>query len=241
MSKTKKTPKIPLAERRGLQGPFQVDLSFFALLVQAGIDKVAGCFAREMKARRHKEDVGRADLPDCDVFGNVYFPFQLRGHSWTTVIHRIDDKLMFSPQLAKRLSAQLKTKAIFAGDHDTGGTTDYIMYDGGKLAEVFHWHDMDPFHTLTPAEIAKVEREPFGGVPFGYYGASRARKLPLADFKALEQGVDFYPCVERLFDGFLKSQDAFLAFNLMDEPGTEYFPIAEATDEDIVRIDVIET
>ena len=95
--------------------------------------------------------------------------------------------------------------------------------------------------SLTPAEIAKVEREPFGGVPFGYYGASRARKLPLADFKALEQGVDFYPCVERLFDGFLKSQDAFLAFNLMDEPGTEYFPIAEATDEDIVRIDVIET
>ena len=241
MKKTKKKREIRLAERRGLQGPFQSDLSIFALLVQADIDKVAVCFAREMKARRHKKDVARGDLPDCDVFGNIYFPFQLCGHSWTTVIHRIDDKLLFSPQLAKRLSAQLKTKAIFAGDHDTGGTTDYIMYDGGKLAEVFHWHDLAPFHVLTPAEIAKVEKQPLGAIPFGYYGASRARKLPLADFKALKRGVDFYPCVERLFDGFLKSQDAFLAFNLMDDPGTEYFPIAEACDEDIVRIDVIET
>jgi hypothetical protein len=85
-----------------------------------------------------------------------------------------------------------------------------------------------------------VEQQGFGGVPFGYYGASKARRLPVADFKALKKGVDFYPHVERLFDEFLKSQDAFLAFNVMDEPGTEYFPIAEATDDDIARIDVIE-
>src|SRR5262249_36860898 len=156
----------------------------------------------------------------------------LRGHSWTTVIAQLDSKFLFSPLLAKRLSAQLRTKAIFAGDHDTGGTTDYIMYDSGKLAEVFHWHDYDAFHILTPSEFTKVEKVGFGALPFGYYGASKARKLPTADFKALKQGVDFYPHVERLFDEFLKSQDAFLSFNVMDDP--EHFPLAEASNEDIV-------
>jgi hypothetical protein len=44
----------------------------------------------------------------------------------------------------------------------------------------------------------------------------------------------------RVADDFLKSQDAFLAFNIMDEPDREYFPLAEAADEDIVRMDVVE-
>jgi len=44
-----------------------------------------------------------------------------------------------------------------------------------------------------------------------------------------------------LIDDFLKSQNAFLAFNVADEPGREYFPLAEATDADMVRIDVVET
>jgi hypothetical protein len=240
MAKTKKTPKAPLAERRGLQGPFQVDLSFFALLVKADIGKAADCFAREMAARRHLKNVTRTDLPECDVFGDVYIPYQFRGHSWTTVVHQIDRKFKFSPLLARQLSLKLKTRAIFAGDHDTGGTTDWIMYDSGKLAEVFHWHQWSAFHTLSPAEVAKIEKKGFNDVPCGYYAMSKMRKLPAMDYKALKQGVDFYPHVEGLFDEFLKSQDAFLAFNVMDEPGREYFPLAEATDEDIVGIDVVE-
>jgi hypothetical protein len=99
---------------------------------------------------------------------------------------------------------------------------------------------------LTATEFAKVEKAGFGGISHGYYAASKARKLPVANYQALnrkaliKQGVEFYAQVERLVDDFLKSQDAFLAFNVMGEPGTEYFPSGEATDEDIVRMDVVE-
>jgi hypothetical protein len=239
-AKHPKTPKLPIAERRGLQGPFQVDLSFYALLVRADIGKAADVFAREMKAKRHRKGLVRADLPESDPDGNLYFPFQLRGHPWMTVVHRMDDKFRFSPLLAKRLSEKLKTRAIFAGDHDTGGTTDYVMYDSGKLAEAFHWHDWEELHLLTAAEFGRVEKEGFLKYnPSGYYAASKARKLPVNEYKALRQGVEFYEHVERLIDSFLKSQDAFLAFNLMDEQGREYHPLAEAADEDIVRVDVV--
>src|SRR5215467_12681569 len=98
---------IPIAERRGLQGPFHHDRSFFVLLVKADIEQVTRLFAREMKAKRVREGAARADLPDCDVYGNTFFPFQYRGHAWTTVVHRLDDKFRYFPELAKRLTEKL--------------------------------------------------------------------------------------------------------------------------------------
>jgi hypothetical protein len=243
MPKANKTPKVPMAQRRGLQDPFHHDLSFFILLVRADIDRVTDVFAREMKAKRVKKGVARNKLPDCDVFGRTFFPFQYRGHSWTTVIHQLDEKFRYSPALARRLSEELRTKAIFAGDHDTAGTIDYILYDSGKLAEVFHWHDLEKFHVLTPAEFKQVESSGFSQCPHGYYGASKVRELAVADFNALfsKRGEKFNAHVEHLIDEFLRSQDAFLSINWRDEPGTEYFPLAEATDAHIVRIDIVET
>jgi hypothetical protein len=239
-SKHAKAPRIPIAERRGLHGPFQVDLSFYALLVRADITTVADAFAREMKAKKHSKGLSRADLPDCDPDGNLYFPFQLRGHLWTTVVHRMDDKFRFSPLLAKRLSEHLKSQTIFAGDHDTGGTTDWVMYERGKLAEVFHWHDWEELHLLTPAEVVRAEKESFLKYnPCAYYAFSNVRKLPVNEYKALRQGVEFHERVNYLLDSFLKCQDAFLSFNLMDEPGREYHPLAEASDDDIARVDVV--
>jgi hypothetical protein len=46
--------------------------------------------------------------------------------------------------------------------------------------------------------------------------------------------------VNRLVDSFLKSQDVFVSFNLMDEQGREYHPLAEAANEEIVRVDMVE-
>ena len=237
-----KKPTTPLAERRGLQDPFHHDLSLFVLLIQADIERVTDLFAREMKAKRVKKGVARADLPDCDVFGTTFFPFQYREHKWTTIVHRLDEKFRFSPALARRLSEKLRTRAIFAGDHDTAGTIDYIMYDSGNLAEVFHWHALVKFHTLTPAEYKQVESAGFAKVPCGYYGASKVRELAVPDFAALftKRGERFNQHVEHLIDEFLRTQDAFLALNWRDVPDTEYFPLAEATDEDVRRIDIVE-
>jgi hypothetical protein len=242
MGKGKTEPKAPLTQRRGLQDPFHHDLSLFVLLVQAEIDKVTDPFAREIKAKRVTKGVARSTLPDCDVFGTRFFPFQYRGHSWTTVIHTIDDEFKYSPELARKLSAKLGTKAIFAGHQDTAGTSDYIMYDLGKLAEVFHWHGLEEFHTLSPAEFARVESDGFLEVPRGYYAGSEVRELNVTDFEALfsKRGEKFNQHIEHLIDDFLRSQDAFLSLNWRGEQGTDFFPLAEATDEEIVRIDVVE-
>jgi hypothetical protein len=243
MTRAKKTTRVvPLAERRGLQGPFEHDLSFYVLLVQADIDQVTDLFAEEMKAKRIEKAIPPADLPDCDVFGNVYFPFQYRGHAWTTVVHRLDSGGLYRPQLARRLSEKLKTRAIFAGSHDTAGTIDYVLYDAGKLAEVFHWGDLVKFRMLTSEEFERAEQEGFLGRPYGYYAASKARTLPVAEYEALftKKGEKFNEHVEHLIDGFLRSQNAFLALNWMGEPDMEYYPLAEARNEDIMQIDVVE-
>src|SRR6185503_6730939 len=99
MPKANKSPKVALTERRGLQDPFAHDLSFFVLLVNANIERVTDPFAREMKAKRVRKGVARGELPDCDVFGKKFFPFQYRGHPWTTVVHRLDDNFTYSPAL----------------------------------------------------------------------------------------------------------------------------------------------
>jgi len=243
MAESKRAPRIPLAERRGLHGPFSHDLSIFALLVRAEIERVTDLFAKEMNAKRVKKGVERSDLSDCDVFGSTFFPFQLRGHAWTTVIHRLDDECRYSPALARRISAELHTRSIFCGDHDTAGTIDYILYDSGNLAEVFHWHDLVKFHSLTPAEFAQVEREGFSRAAGAYYAASNVRKLEVTEYEALykKRGEKFNEHVEHLIDGFLRSQDAFLSINVTDEPDTEYFPLYEAREGDLARIDIVET
>jgi hypothetical protein len=243
MAKANQRSKVvPLAERRGLQGPFEHDLSFFILMVRADIERVTDLFAEEMKAKHVRKAVPRAGLPDCEVFGSAYFPFQGRGHAWTTVVHQLDSEGIYRPALARRLSERLKTRAIFAGSQDTAGTIDYILYDSGKLAEVFHWGDLVKFRLLNPAEFERAQQEGFLIQPYGYYAASRVRTLPVGEFEALftKKGEKFTQHVEYLIDGFLRSQDAFLALNWLDEPGTEYFPLAEAGEEDIIQIDMVQ-
>ena len=69
---------------------------------------------------------------------------------------------------------------------------------------------------------------------------SRARELDAEKFQALssKRRGKFDEHLDSLFDEFLKSQDAYIAFNFMDDPGREYFPIAEAEDDEIARIEL---
>jgi hypothetical protein len=239
MPKTKKPAKVPFAQRRGLEGRFGHDLSFFFLLVRADIDPVTDALAREIKAKKVTKGVPREDLPECDPFsGKTFYPFQYRGHPWTTIVHKLD----FYPKVAQQLSKKLHTRALLAGEQDTAGTIEYILFEDGQLAECFHWHDLVHFRQVNPAELALDEHGfPKGG--HGYYAGSKFQKLNSPDFEELftKRGNKFNDHVDHLLDEFLKGQDAYLGHNWMGEPGTEFFPLAEATDEDILRIDVIET
>jgi hypothetical protein len=210
-----------------------------AMLVRADVEQTAGALARDLKTKKWQKNVPRDELPDCDLYTPRFYPFQYRGQEWTTVVHRC----AFDDLVAKRLSSALKTRAVWVSHEDTSGAYDYIAFDSGKLAEAFHLTDWQEFHTLTPAETTAVEeRGVFGFAPQPYFCVSKVRKLDVADFKALSKKVrkQFGEHLDRLFDEFLKSQDAFLGFNIMDQPGREYFPLAEASDDEIARIDIVQ-
>ena len=241
MAKTKKTA-TPIAERRGLEGPFDHDLSLFALLVRADIDAVTDIFSYELGATRVRKGVTRAELFGGGEFGSTFCPFQYRGHRWMTVISELEQSSGYTAGLARRLSEKLGTRAIFAGSHDTAGTIDYILYDRGKLAEVFHWGDLVRFHTLTPSEFQQVEKNGFSKPPYGYYAASKVRELNVSEYEALlkKKGEKFNQHVDGLIDAFLRDQDAYLTLNWMNESGTEFSPKKTGAEANFARIDIVE-
>jgi hypothetical protein len=234
-----KKSKSPIAERRGLQGSMHLPDSLCAMLVRADVEPTARALARELKTKKWRKNVPRNELPDCDLYAPRFYPFQYRGHSWTTVVHRC----AFDDLVSRKLSSVLKTRTVWVDHEDTSGSYDYIAFDRGRLTEAFHLADWREFHVLTPAEMVAVEeRGVFNFAAQPFYCVSRIRKLNVADFKALCKKVrkPFGEHLDRLFDEFLRSQDAFLGFNIFDVPGKEYFPLAEASDNEISRIDVIE-
>jgi len=238
MPKPKKT-KTPIAERRGLEGSMFMPDALCAMLVRADVEQTSGALAQELKKKKRQKNVPRAELSNYDFSLSRLFPFQYRGHSWTTVVHRF----VFFDNIAKRLSAKLRTRALIAGYEDTSFCFDYALYDSGRLIEVFHWGDQQEFSSLTPAEFAQVEERGVNSCsPHGFFAASKVRKLDETDFQALSKKVrkQFGEHLDHLFDDFLRSQDAFLAFNILDEPEREYFPLVEARDDEIARIDMVE-
>ncbi len=241
MPKAKKSTKTQLATRRGLQDRFMHDSSYYGLLIHADIAEVTDLLAKELKAKRVTKGVPIKDLPGSWPDEMKFFPFQYRGHAWTTVIHTMDTKLTYSPALALRLSEKLKTRTIMAGSNDDFGAIDYIMFNSGKLAEVFHWHGSKELHTPTPDEVSAIERNALTILPHGFYAMSKARTVAPEYFQSLlTPGKKFNDTLAPLIDDFFKSQDAFFALNWWGEPETETHPLAEATDEDLVRIDFIE-
>lgn len=213
--------------------------SLCATLVRAGVEETANALARELKTKRWQKSVPRAELPPCDLYTPRFYPFQYRGHAWTTIVHRFG----FDDLAAKRISAALGTSVIWLCHEDTSGCWAYILFTAGKLGEAFGVSNAQTFRTPTPEEFAKLEEfGVFAYSPQPYYCASKVRSLVTSDYEALatKKGKKFGEHLDHLFDTFLKSQDAFLAFNLWDDVGREYFPLFDVGDTDIVRIDVVE-
>ena len=210
-----------------------------ATLVRAGVEEAAAALAHELKTKRWQKSVPRAELPASDLYEPRFYPFQYRGHAWTTIVHRFG----FDDLAAKRMSVALDTSVIWLCHEDTSSSWAYILFTSGKLAEAFGVSDAQTFRTPTSAEFVQLEeRGAFAYSPHPYYCASKVRSLDTSDYEALasKKGKKFGEHLDRLFDEFLKSQDAFVGFNIMDQPGRDYFPLAEASDDEVARIDVIE-
>ena len=236
------TRKVPIADRRGIQHFMAVGDATCGMLVRAGVEATAGALAADLGSDDWRKEVPRAELPECAPGALRFFPFQYRGHDWTSVVHRY----AFQDDLAQRLSAALATRALWVGYEDVSGSIDYALYDSGAAKEVFHLGDPRSFRELSSAEMRSLERA--GGVcrwvqkdPQGAYARSDVRRLDAADIRKLgaERGKQYVGHLDRLFDDFLRSQDAFLAFNALGEVGREFYPLDEAEDGEILRIDVV--
>ena len=228
-----------LADRRGFRGEIETDTDLFALLLRAEIEDAAEGFACEIKAKQWKKGVRRGSMPRRWFDGKHYCVFQLRGHPWTTILHEYSADT-FTEQVARKLSASLRCGAVFAGSQDTAGVACYILYDSGRLGEVFFLHNerSDTFHTLTDAQFAHVEEHGFSKTPCGYFCASQVRKLSEFRCRGLcgcKSGDEAILKLNRIIDDFFKSQGAYLAF-----PNSEHFTLARAADDDFVRLDLIE-
>jgi len=239
MPSAPKPKRSGVAERRGFRGEIETDANLCALLLRADIDQAVGAFAQAMKAKQWKKGVQRARMPRNWFDGRNYLAFQLRGHRWTTILHEYT-KNTFTEQVAKDLSASLGSGAVFTGSQDTAGVVWYVLYDSGRLAEVFYLHDErgETFHTLTDAEFSHVEKHGLSKIPYGYFCASRVRKISETRCRKLcgcESGDESIVKLNRIIDDFLKSQDAYLSF-----PNSEYFTLARDADSDFVRLDLIE-
>jgi hypothetical protein len=209
-------------------------------LVRAGVEETAGALAHELKTKRWQKAVPRADMPRGDLYELRFYPFQYRGHAWTTIVHRFG----FDDLASKRISVALGTSVIWLCHEDTSSSWAYSLFTSGKLGEVFSVNDAQEFHTLEPAEFTQVEERGVFKCPsrHSYYCSSKVRTLNVADYEALcaNKCKKFGAQLDHLIDGFLRSQDAFVAFNLWEEEGREYFPLFDVADTDIVRIDVVE-
>src|SRR5882762_6938301 len=95
--------QTPLAERRGVFQPFNYHTTdkLAAILICADVEKTSRALARKIKAQAWEKNVfGRP----VRVEGLFYNPFQLRGHTWTTIngLLRLEEPL-FSDVLAQQL------------------------------------------------------------------------------------------------------------------------------------------
>ena len=219
-----KAKKQSLAVSRGIYDSRESS-SIAVVLVDAGIDTASKALADELKSERRECDIYGKKLK---FTGTAYFPFQLHGHTWTTIVSGYDPEV-FDASLAKRLSARLKTKAIGYVFEDVSCSTTCQLFDGGELVEVIH-HDFESdaakAKLLTPAEFAQLAKKGFRD---GFYFHSKTRPL--------KAGAITQDSLEDAVADFFRAQDALL-FIFTSEKGSA-FTLDAGSASDVLRADMV--
>jgi len=220
----------PLAERRGVFQPFnyQATDKLAAILVCADVEKTSGALARGIKAKVWKKNV--FDKP-IRVEGPFYNPFQLRGHSWTTIIGLLRlEEPPFSDALAQQLSASLKAKVIFFSYEDTSAIVLLLLFDKGELVEVLVNDGNSRLEILDRPKVLKFQN---GGWPGGFYFHSQNRRLG--------RGMLTQTSYNSFVDDFLRRQNAWLCFDGTSSVsgGCATFTLDEGEKGDVLRADLV--
>jgi len=191
------------------RGVTTFDTNDSMILVAAPVADVSKALAERIGAKTRREN---ALGEEVKLTQRCYAVWKLIDSPWTNVmkLHCADFKHWPTAADAAALSKALKTRAIYVGNSDTGGVTQYALYKNGIAVEVFD------YGSSGDADTAKAATERFarsygidvsnipGGVQVsqGKAFASAQRKV---DVKKIKNDLDFV-------NDFVKQQDALVLF-----------------------------
>ncbi len=216
------------------------DTNDAAFVVEATVEQTAGAFAKLRDARTWTRNVlgGKVKLA-----ARSFAIFKLTGQPWSIVMKLNCPTYKTWPSLAdaKAMSASLRTRALFVANSDTGGVTQYALFEKGKLVEFF---DYGSSNRETPAnEIARklssmykidLDSLPNFSHHEGKVFGSLLRDVKLARVK---NDLDFV-------NDYLKEQNAFIPFGLEEwgEAGeTVELSLEGLGPDDVERLDYVAT
>jgi hypothetical protein len=188
------------------RGVMTFDTNEILLLVRAPFAKVCDAWQKRKKLKPWtKNAIGKS----VTIGTNNYAIYQIKSLDWV-VIDNFSGAFQ-SPEDAEALSKQLNTRAIFYGNSDTGGVTQYDVYDSGKPVENFE---------------AGVS-----GLKF---------HSDIRDVESPEDGPDIYPFVHDFFaeqEAYLPGWSSFLFEGYGHKKGSKVKLAYDGLDELVERFD----
>lgn len=193
------------------------------------VEKTSRALQKSFKGKGWQKDVcGKSVRVD----GLFYNPFQLRGHSWTTIIGLLrTEEPQFSEVLAQQLSAGLKTKTIFFGYEGTSGIALLLLFQKGEVAEALVNDGSNAeVKILRRSEVLKRQKAGWTG---GFYFYSNSRKV--------NPGMLTQKSFKAFVNEFFRLQDAWLAFDGASSvtDGLATFSLDEGEEKDVLRADLV--
>ncbi len=230
VQKTRGQPQPSTAAR----GVSTFDTNDAAFVIATDVESAAGAFAKLIGAGVWKKNVLGKKVK---LTNRCYALWKLIGTPWTAVIKLAGHWPDIKDAVA--LSTSLKTRALYVGNSDTAGVTQYFLFDHGQLVEMFAYGTtpdnanaqtvIKQFATAYDVDLSKF---PDLSVKKCMVFASARRKLDLATIK---NDLDFV-------NDYVSGQDAYIFFAEADwgEAGQRIELTLEGLGpDDIERLDYV--
>jgi hypothetical protein len=197
------------AKPAGPRGVTTFDTNDAMVLVAAPVTDVSRAFAERIGAKTRRENVLGEEVK---LTQRCYAVWKLIDSPWSNVmkLHCRDFRHWPSAADAVALSKSLKTRALYVANSDTGGVTQYALFDAGKVVEVFDYgsagdRDSDKAVTERFAKYYSIDMSAIAGGVQVAQNKTFASSQRAVDVKKIKNDLDFV-------NDYVKQQDAFIPF-----------------------------
>ena len=229
--------KVKRSTAAKMRGVTTFDTNDAVVLIAGPVEAVAREFVALRKAAVWEQDaLGKK----VKLTARCHAVWKLIDQPWTAIM-KLRSPYAHWPCVrdAEAISKTLGTRALYVANSDTGGVTQYALFDNGKLVELFDSGSASYYgdRAVVTEQFAKVYRLDFSGLPNLSIAKDRtfASSLRKIDVAKIKQDLDFV-------DACMKELDAFIPFFVDEWPATG--KPAELTIEgfgpdDIERLDYV--